>query len=48
MDGIVEATGNPIVGIKHALRAIETGYHIIMVTPVRAAIKPIKPKGRQC
>ena len=32
IDVIVEATGNPIVGIKHALRAIETGKHIIMVT----------------
>ncbi|MET3932181.1 Gfo/Idh/MocA family oxidoreductase [Arthrobacter sp. OAP107] len=32
IDIIVEATGNPIVGIDHALRAIETGKHIIMVT----------------
>ncbi|WEO76038.1 Gfo/Idh/MocA family oxidoreductase [Cryobacterium sp. SO2] len=32
IDVIVEATGNPIVGIHHALRAIETGKHIIMVT----------------
>src|SRR5687768_13636468 len=32
IDVIVEATGNPIVGINHALRAIETGKHIIMVT----------------
>jgi predicted homoserine dehydrogenase-like protein len=32
IDVIVEATGNPIIGIKHALRAIETGKHIIMVT----------------
>lgn len=32
IDVIVEATGNPIVGIRHALRAIETGKHIIMVT----------------
>ena len=32
IDVIVEATGNPIVGIKHALRAIETKKHIIMVT----------------
>lgn len=32
LDVIVEATGNPIVGINHALRAIETGKHIIMVT----------------
>lgn len=32
IDVIVEATGNPIVGIKHALKAIETKKHIIMVT----------------
>ena len=32
LDVIVEATGNPIVGINHALRAIATGKHIIMVT----------------
>lgn len=32
IDIIVEATGNPIVGVKHALRAIETKKHIIMVT----------------
>lgn len=32
LDVIVEATGNPIVGINHALRAIETKKHIIMVT----------------
>lgn len=32
IDIVVEATGNPIVGIKHALRAIETGKHIVMVT----------------
>ncbi|TFB96408.1 MULTISPECIES: NAD(P)H-dependent oxidoreductase [unclassified Cryobacterium] len=32
IDVIVEATGNPIVGTHHALRAIETGKHIIMVT----------------
>jgi predicted homoserine dehydrogenase-like protein len=32
IDVIVEATGNPIVGVAHALRAIETGKHIIMVT----------------
>ena len=28
----MEATGNPIVGINHALRAFETGKHVIMVT----------------
>ena len=32
IDVVVEATGNPIVGIEHALRAIATGQHIIMVT----------------
>ncbi|KQO97636.1 NAD(P)H-dependent oxidoreductase [Leifsonia sp. Leaf264] len=32
IDVIVEATGNPIVGVNHALRAIETKKHIIMVT----------------
>jgi predicted homoserine dehydrogenase-like protein len=32
IDIIVEATGNPIVGVDHALRAIGTGKHIIMVT----------------
>lgn len=32
IDVIVEATGNPIVGIDHALKAIATGKHIIMVT----------------
>ncbi len=32
LDVIVEATGNPIVGIDHALRAIDTGKHVMMVT----------------
>jgi predicted homoserine dehydrogenase-like protein len=32
IDIIVEATGNPIVGVDHALQAIATGKHIIMVT----------------
>jgi Predicted homoserine dehydrogenase len=32
IDVVVEATGNPIVGIDHALRAIAGGKHIIMVT----------------
>ena len=32
IDVVVEATGNPIVGITHALRAIENGQHIVMVT----------------
>ncbi|MDA3630254.1 Gfo/Idh/MocA family oxidoreductase [Saccharopolyspora oryzae] len=32
IDVVVEATGNPIVGTSHALKAIETGQHIIMVT----------------
>ena len=32
IDVVVEATGNPIVGSSHALRAIDSGQHIIMVT----------------
>ncbi|MGJ9406367.1 NAD(P)H-dependent oxidoreductase [Nesterenkonia aurantiaca] len=32
IDVIVEATGNPIAGINHALKAIETKKHIVMVT----------------
>ncbi|MEV8508948.1 Gfo/Idh/MocA family oxidoreductase [Actinoplanes sp. NPDC051475] len=32
LDIVVEATGNPIVGVDHALRAIGTGKHIVMVT----------------
>ncbi|QLH20083.1 NAD(P)H-dependent oxidoreductase [Streptomyces sp. Rer75] len=32
IDMIVEATGNPIVGVDHAVRAIDTGQHIVMVT----------------
>lgn len=32
LDVVVEATGNPLVGAAHALRAIETGKHIVMVT----------------
>src|SRR5271169_1854266 len=28
---VVEATGNPIAGIAHALEAIEAGKHIVMV-----------------
>ena len=32
IDVIVEATGNPIVGASHALKAIAAGQHIIMVT----------------
>ena len=31
IDVIVEATGNPVVGIKHALASIENGLHIVMV-----------------
>src|SRR3979411_755532 len=30
---IVEATGNPAVGIKHARAAIAAGQHIVMVNP---------------
>ncbi|UOW01832.1 Gfo/Idh/MocA family oxidoreductase [Agrococcus sp. SCSIO52902] len=32
IDVIVEATGNPIVGIRHALAAIDSGKHVMMVT----------------
>jgi predicted homoserine dehydrogenase-like protein len=32
IDVIVEGTGNPIVGVSHALRAFDTGKHVIMVT----------------
>ncbi len=32
VDVIVEATGNPIVGIKHALAAFDSGKHVMMVT----------------
>lgn len=32
LDVVVEATGNPLVGTRHALRAIETGKHVVMVT----------------
>jgi predicted homoserine dehydrogenase-like protein len=28
---VIEATGNPIAGISHALEAIETGKHVVMV-----------------
>src|SRR3954468_21033352 len=31
VDVIVEATGNPIVGIDHALRTIDAGHDIVMV-----------------
>ena len=31
VDVIVEATGNPVAGIAHALEAIEAGKHIVMV-----------------
>jgi len=32
VDVIIEATGNPVVGIDHALRTIDEGHHIVMVT----------------
>ena len=31
VDVVVEATGNPLAGIRHCLRAIEAGRHIVMV-----------------
>lgn len=32
LDVIVEATGNPVAGTRHTLKAIETGKHTILVT----------------
>src|SRR5690606_16162997 len=32
LDVVVEATGDPKVGIRHCLKAIEAGRHIVMVT----------------
>ncbi|MEJ5915295.1 NAD(P)H-dependent oxidoreductase [Pseudokineococcus sp. 1T1Z-3] len=32
LDVVVEATGNPVVGIRHALAAIGSGKHVVMVT----------------
>lgn len=32
LDVLVEATGNPVVGIKHAVAAIDSGKHVMMVT----------------
>jgi predicted homoserine dehydrogenase-like protein len=31
-DVVVEATGSPIAGVRHALAAIEHGQHVVMVT----------------
>jgi predicted homoserine dehydrogenase-like protein len=31
IDCIIEATGNPIAGVRHALQAIDGGKHIVMV-----------------
>ncbi len=31
LDVLVEATGNPAVGIRHALRAFDRGFHVVMV-----------------
>ena len=31
IDCIIEATGNPIAGVRHALAAIEGGKHVVMV-----------------
>ena len=31
VDVVVEATGNPVVGLMHARQAIENGLHIVMV-----------------
>ena len=32
IDCIIEATGHPIAGVRHALAAIEGGKHVVMVT----------------
>ena len=32
LDVVVEATGDPKVGIRHCLKAIEAGKHVVMVT----------------
>jgi predicted homoserine dehydrogenase-like protein len=32
IDVIIEATGNPIVGVAHAQKAIDAGQHVVMVT----------------
>jgi predicted homoserine dehydrogenase-like protein len=32
LDVVVEATGDPKVGIRHCLKAIEAGRHVVMVT----------------
>jgi predicted homoserine dehydrogenase-like protein len=32
LDVVVEATGDPKTGIRHCLRAIDTGRHVVMVT----------------
>src|SRR5262249_36605291 len=31
-DVVVEATGNPLVAVRHALTAIEHGQHVVNVT----------------
>ena len=31
LDVIVEATGNPVVGVTHAKSAIQNGLHIVMI-----------------
>ncbi|MGB2464900.1 MAG: Gfo/Idh/MocA family oxidoreductase, partial [Candidatus Puniceispirillaceae bacterium] len=31
IDCIIEATGHPLFGVRHALQAIESGKHVIMV-----------------
>ena len=31
VDLVVEATGNPVTGIRHARQAIQNGLHIVMV-----------------
>ncbi len=35
IDCVIEATGHPIAGARHALGAIEHGMHVVMVTSRR-------------
>jgi predicted homoserine dehydrogenase-like protein len=31
VDVVIEATGNPVIGVSHALQAIDAGKHVVMV-----------------
>ena len=39
IDIIVEATGNPIAAVEHALAAFQHGKHVVMVTVVRRRLR---------